>query len=82
LFVLFDFGLPADRHKPAAKIATMPFPAMANGKNPFPGRLPNRMVFSGIHGGVIAASGALQACRSRLSAATPSSSGAIRTFDA
>jgi hypothetical protein len=54
LFVLFDLGLPAGRHKPVVKIATMPFPAAANGKNPFPGRLPNRTAFSDIHGLVIA----------------------------
>jgi hypothetical protein len=35
LFVLFDLGSPADRHKPAVKIATMPFPTAANGKNSF-----------------------------------------------
>src|SRR5258705_3279787 len=45
LFVLFDLGLPAGHHKPAAKIATKPFPAAANGKNPFRRRLPNRTEF-------------------------------------
>jgi hypothetical protein len=53
LFVLVDLGLPAGRHKPAVKIATMPFPVAANRKNPCLKRLPNRMVFSGIHGVVI-----------------------------
>jgi hypothetical protein len=60
LFVLFDFGLPAGHHKPAVKIATMPFPAAANGKNPFRGRLPNRMVFPVFTGSSSPAGGALQ----------------------
>jgi hypothetical protein len=36
LFVLVDLGLPAGRHKPAVKIATMPFPVAANRENPCP----------------------------------------------
>jgi hypothetical protein len=50
LFVLFDLGLPAGRHKPAVKIATMPFPVAANRKNPCLKRLPNRMVFPAFTG--------------------------------
>jgi hypothetical protein len=50
LFVLFDLGLPAGRHKPVVKIATMSFPMAADRKNPFPGHLPNRMVFPAFTG--------------------------------
>jgi hypothetical protein len=50
LFVLFHLGLPADPHKPALKIATMPFRATANRKNPFRKRRPDRTEFPGFTG--------------------------------
>jgi metallophosphoesterase superfamily enzyme len=62
LFVLFDLGLPAGHHKPAVKIATMPFPVAANRKNPCLKRLPNRMVLPAFTRASSAASGALKSC--------------------
>jgi hypothetical protein len=53
LFVLFDLGPGAELHKTLAEIATKPLPVAADRKNPCLKRLPNRMVFPGIHGVVI-----------------------------
>src|SRR5438094_4305884 len=62
LFVLFDLGKAASPHKAVSKIATMLFPAAANGKNPCPKRLPKRTIFPLLSPSSSAASGALQSC--------------------
>src|SRR5947208_6413353 len=62
LFVLFDLGLATASHKALSQIATLPFPAAANEKNPCLKRRPNWKVFPAFTRSSSRASSALQAC--------------------